>query len=122
MKVLLIILAGIVALFAGSCAIILGGSAAYGSGANGILLLVLALAAANIAMIVGVVRSSAWSIPLLWIFAAIDLIGAGIFAVALGGDQYVGPPAIIVAIFLALKGVAEGVAAHRLRRDQDLVK
>jgi hypothetical protein len=119
MKVLLTILAGIVALFAGGCVIVIGGSAAYGSGVNAILVPMLAVAAANIALIAGVLRSRTWAIPLLWIFVAIDLVFAGILAVALGGDRYVGAPAIIAAVFLALKAIAQGVSAHRLRQGQD---
>jgi hypothetical protein len=120
MKVLLVVLAGIVALFAGGCAVILGADAMRGSQAGFIAMLMLATATANIALIVGVLRARGWAVPFLWIFVAIDIVLAGILAVALGNDPYAGGFAIAAAAFLAVKGAAEGVAAHRIRQRQDM--
>lgn len=119
MKVLLIILAGIVALFAGGCVVILSGNAMYGSQASAIAILMFAVAAANVALIAGVARDRPWVMPLLWIFMVLDLVFGVILAVSLGNDRYVGPPAMIAAVFLVIKGVLSGVAAYRLKQTTD---
>lgn len=109
MKHLLIILAGLVAIMAGGCVVVLGNST------GPMMLPLLIVTAANLALIIGVVKGTPWVQWLLWIFVVLDFVLAAFLAVALGGDRYVGAIAIAAAVFLVFKAVAEGVIAYRVR-------
>jgi hypothetical protein len=113
MRVLLIIFAGVVALFAGGCAIV------FGSAVGPAALPLFAVAAANVVLIVGVTSSERWAAWYLWVFAAVDLGLATLAVVLAGNDKYAGPFVIAAAVVLLAKAALEFLVGAGIRRARD---